>query len=150
MGLIVRMYILWMCMICILKHGCVCIFCLFSVQFLSSAFSVLLKGQQKRNMGYFNMHFLLLFYVFLNCGLYFGSMLTEYVFRVACKGVVQCRKERKKTEMCLSVCCKTGNIFSLFIVHKLWQLKKISNSQSNFFVFFGGRGVYFMTRFPQS
>lgn len=64
MGLIMRMYILWMCMICILKHGCVCIFCLFLVQFLSSAFSVLLKGQQKRNMGYFNMHFLLLFYVF--------------------------------------------------------------------------------------
>lgn len=148
MGLIVRMYILWMCMICILKHGCVCIFCLFLVQFLSSAFSVLLKGQQKRNMGYFNMHFLLLFYVFLNCGLYSGSMLTEYVFRVAFKGVCCTVQKRKRKLKCLSVCCKTGKIFSLFIVLKLWQLKKISNSQ-RFFGIFGGGG-YFMTRFPQS
>lgn len=106
-------------MICILKHGRVCISGLFSVQFLSSAFSVLLKGQQKRDIGYFNMHFLLLFYVFLNCGLYSGSMLTEYVFRVACKGVCCTEQKRKKTEMRLSVCCKTGTIFSLFIVLKL-------------------------------
>lgn len=52
-------------------------------------------------MGDFNMHFLSLFYVFLNCGLYFESMLTEYVFRVAFKGVCTV-KTMKETETILS------------------------------------------------
>lgn len=76
------------------------------VQFLSvfdfsavSSFSIFCfvkKKTTKRGEEDFNMHFLLLFYIFLNCGLYSGRMLTEYVFRVACKGFCCTVQKRQK------------------------------------------------------